>query len=222
MFRGCLESNFAAIDGMCPSVQENKSNPFNCASCKRPFPKAFLKPFLDGGIELRGNVRSRAPVVEYIFSASVPDGFDETRNACELAGSSGLLLQEVLKIRLPENVFLIVHSGLPRLNWTVVLTLHSFYVDFEVQLSHPTNDSVACILVNLEAKRWVFPCEATHSFRERPGICFHRFHGEADHGLRNLQRLHRQFRSLSWIGERISTGAFHSKHCTDLAGSRSL
>ena len=61
---------------------------------------------------------------------------DEADDSCELAGTSGLFLVEVVKLYLLADCFSIVDCGVTELYGDPVFSFDSFSIDFQVKFSH--------------------------------------------------------------------------------------
>ncbi|KAH3680161.1 hypothetical protein WICPIJ_008374 [Wickerhamomyces pijperi] len=139
-----------------------------------------------------------------------------TGNFSELTSTTGLFLVRIVEISWDGDGFTVRDLWLTSDTFNTVLSLHSFDVDLQMQLTHTGDDGLLGLRVVLHSESRIFLLETVDGLGEVGGVLRFGSDGQRDDGVWNEHRGHGDLRST--IGESITRGTVDTENLDLLPG----
>ena len=150
---------------------------------------SFFKALIARRNEFRRNCTSLYLIVKLIILFG--NGFNKACNTAELTGTACLFFVSIVKVCPLGNSFSVSNLRHTCFNITLIFSLHSLDINFQVELAHTLNNGLVRFLVYIASESRVFFCKAVKSLGHLIGSLFiFRCKRKRDNGIRNIHGAH--------------------------------
>lgn len=203
------------------SVFKNESSVNNGIASLRSFLASLVKCFADSSDKFRGDTRSDDFVYKFIssFISMRVDRLNIADDSSILPSTAGLLFVKVVEPVPLSDSFPVVDAWLTCFAIDAKLSFDSLDIDLEVQLSHPTDNHLLRLFVNIHAEGGIFPLEFGKRLLKLGGsVGLSRLDGETHDGIGNKHTHASDRETVVSLSEGIPCRALDSEDRKDITG----